>query len=181
MRMAVLLQEQLAQVGAKVNVEPLEFGTFMQRQNRRQFDAAMGGVGIDPLPSGIKQGWTAAGIGSGGSNYTGYRSPKFDALVDSGSAAMDPKAVQDYFRRAYETIIADAPAIWLYELRPVAGAHARIRPADMRADGWWAHLADWTIPPDQRIDRDRIGLRETPVAAEESAPAAGAPADTARR
>ena len=181
MRMAVLLQEQLSQVGVKVNVEPLEFGTFSQRQNRRQFDAALAGVGMDPLPGGVKQSWTAAGIGSGGSNATGYRSPTFDALVDSGSAAMDPEAVQDYFRRAYETIIADAPAIWLYELQPVAGSHARIQPAFLRADGWWAHLADWTVPPDQRIARDRIGLRETPVSAEESAPAAGAPADTARR
>ena len=181
MRMAVLLQEQLAQVGAKVSVEALEFGTFIQRQNRRRFDAAMGGVGIDPLPGGIKQSWSAGAIGSGGSNFTGYASPTFDALVDSGSAAMDPESADRYFRRAYETIIADAPAIWLYELRPVAGAHARIQPAFLRADGWWAHLADWTIPPDQRIDRDRIGLRESPVAAGDGAPAAGASADTASR
>lgn len=181
MRMAVLLQEQLAQVGARVNVEPLEFGTFLQRQNRRQFEAALAGVGIDPLPGALTQAWTAAGIGAGGSNVTGYRSPTFDALVDSGAAAMDREAAKDYFRRAYETIIADAPAIWLYELRPVGGAHVRIQPAPLRADSWWAHLADWTIPADQRIDRDRIGLRETPVAAEDSAPAAGAPADTARR
>jgi peptide/nickel transport system substrate-binding protein len=180
MRMAVLLQEQLAQVGAKVNVEPLEFGTFIQRQNRRRFDAAMGGVGMDPLPGGVKQSWSAAGIGAGGSNYTGYASPTFDALVDSGAAAMDPDDARRYFRRAYETIVADAPAIWLYELRPVGAAHVRIQPAGLRADGWWAHLADWTIPADQRIDRDRIGLRGAPVA-EGASPDAGVPADTARR
>jgi hypothetical protein len=28
----------------------------------------------------------------------------------------------------------------------------------MRVDEWWANLADWSIPPDKRIDRDRIGL-----------------------
>ena len=25
----------------------------------------------------------------------------------------------------------------------------------MRADEWWANLADWSIPPDKRIDRDQ--------------------------
>jgi hypothetical protein len=37
--------------------------------------------------------------------------------------------------------------------------HRRLRPTDLRADGWWAGLADWTIPENERIDRDRIGLR----------------------
>ena len=177
MRMAVLIQEQLAGVGAKVNVEPLEFGTFLERQRTRRFDAAMGGIGTDPLPSGVRQSWSAASIGTGGSNYTGYASPVFDALVDSGSAAMDPADARRHFRRAYETLIADAPAVWLYELRAVAGAHERLRPVGVRADGWWAHLADWTIPADRRIDRDRIGLRAGTAAT----PAAGASADTAGR
>jgi len=28
----------------------------------------------------------------------------------------------------------------------------------LRADGWWHGLADWSVNPSQRIDRDRIGL-----------------------
>ena len=179
MRMAVLLQEQLAQVGAKVNVETLDFGTFLQRQGTRRFDAALAGVGSDPLPSGIRQMWSAGSIGTGGANATGYASRTFDALVDSGSVAMDPEAGRRYFRRAYETIVADAPAIWLYELRLVGGSHARVERRGLRADGWWAHLADWTIPEAQRIPRDRIGLRAG--AADAAGAPAAAPADTARR
>jgi hypothetical protein len=29
----------------------------------------------------------------------------------------------------------------------------------MRADAWWADIADWSIDPGQRIARDKIGLR----------------------
>jgi len=36
--------------------------------------------------------------------------------------------------------------------------HRRIELRAMRADGWWSELADWSIPRDKRIDRDRIGL-----------------------
>jgi hypothetical protein len=35
-------------------------------------------------------------------------------------------------------------------------------PAPMRIDAWWAHLDEWSIKPDQRIDRDLLGLRVPP-------------------
>jgi hypothetical protein len=47
----------------------------------------------------------------------------------------------------------------MYELPGLAGAHRRIRITGMRPDAWWADLANWSIPPDERIERDRIGLR----------------------
>jgi peptide/nickel transport system substrate-binding protein len=75
---------------------------------------------------------------------------------------MDPARSRAYFRRAYETIIQDAPAIWMYELQGLAGVHRRLNITGMRPDAWWAGLSEWTIAPDQRIDRDRIGLRTPP-------------------
>ena len=49
--------------------------------------------------------------------------------------------------------------MWLYELRNFAGVHRRVRPVGVRADAWWAQLADWSIPASERIARDKIGLR----------------------
>jgi peptide/nickel transport system substrate-binding protein len=63
-----------------------------------------------------------------------------------------------YFHRAYTTITDDAPAVWLYQPRQVAGIQRRIHTAYLRADSWWAHLADWYVPASERIPRDRIGL-----------------------
>jgi hypothetical protein len=61
-------------------------------------------------------------------------------------------------RRAFQLQIADAPAVWLYDVPLIAAVQRRVRPAPLRADGWWIHLADWTIPPNERIARDRVGL-----------------------
>jgi peptide/nickel transport system substrate-binding protein len=36
--------------------------------------------------------------------------------------------------------------------------HRRFIVPPLRADGWWANLADWRTDPAQRLDRDRIGL-----------------------
>ena len=52
------------------------------------------------------------------------------------------------------TIIADAPAVWLYETTPTMGLHKRIRVTGIRPDAWWASLADWSIPVGERLPRD---------------------------
>ncbi|HKG95064.1 MAG TPA: peptide ABC transporter substrate-binding protein [Gemmatimonadaceae bacterium] len=159
-RLATLVQAQLKRVGVTANLEQLEFGAFLERLRRRQYDAAMSAWTTDPSPSGIRQLWTTAGSRSeDGSNYQSYESPAFDAYVDSAARAATPAARKAYFRRAYETIVGDAPSVWIYEQRLVAGAHERLRTAPMRADGWWAHLDQWWIPSNARIPRDQIGLR----------------------
>jgi peptide/nickel transport system substrate-binding protein len=79
--------------------------------------------------------------------------------VDSALMQMDPAREKAYFRKAYEIIINDVPAVFLYEPRLTAGSHKRVRQTGMRPDAWWAGLADWWIPANERIDRDRIGLR----------------------
>ena len=159
-RGAVLLQEQFRAVGANVSVENLEIGAFGERQRGRRFDATMSAWNTDPTPSGLRQTWTTIGSrASGGSNFGSYESPAFDAAVDSALSASDPRRANAHWLRAFQTIVDDAPGIWLYEPRIVAGAHRRIRLAPLRADEWWAHLADWWIPAKDRIGRDRIGLR----------------------
>lgn len=159
MRYAVLLQEQFKGIGASVALESMEFAAFLQRQNTGRFDAAMTATGVDPSPSTIKQVWASSSIGSGGQNYVRYSSPVFDATLDSALASFDPTRSRTLARRAYQTLVDDAPAVWLYDVLTIAGSHRRIRQANMRADGWWANLADWWIPAGERVERDHVGLR----------------------
>jgi peptide/nickel transport system substrate-binding protein len=156
---AVLIQEQLKLVGANVVIEQMEFGAFLERQAAGKFDMATMGTGSDPSPSTIRQSWSRSAIGSGGQNFVGYASPAFDATIDSATSVFDPTQSRALARRAYQILVDDAPAVWLYDALSVAGVHKRIQTAPMRVDAWWANLADWWIPADQRIDRDRVGLR----------------------
>jgi peptide/nickel transport system substrate-binding protein len=159
-RLAVLAQEQLRGVGARVSVEPLEIGVFVDRLNDRRFDAAMGGWHTDPSPAGIRETWGVIGTRtSGGSNYGSYESAAFETAVDSALDANSPERSRAHWLRAYQAIIDDAPAVWLFEPRLVAGVHRRIEVTGLRADGWWAELDSWSIPLGARIGRDRVGGR----------------------
>lgn len=161
---AVLIQEQLRRVGARVDVEQLDFNAFLQREAQRDFDAVLGAWHTDPSYGNVRQTWGSAGANANGSNYGSYTSPAFDAAVDSALATYDPKTANRYMRRAYETIVADAPAVWLYEVRPAMGMHGRLRPVGIRADAWWVGLGDWSIPAGERIPRDRAGVTTTAAA-----------------
>ena len=161
-RMAVLIQEQLRGLGIAVEIESLDNAAFLTRMNDRSFDAALGGWRLDPAP-GIRQTWGTAGSRApGGTNFGSYESPEFDLHVDSALSTMDPVVAHAHMRRAYEVIIRDAPAVWLYEPLSMLALHSRIRPTVLRRDAWWAHIADWTIDPAARLPRDNIGLNPTP-------------------
>ncbi|HEX6597764.1 MAG TPA: peptide ABC transporter substrate-binding protein [Gemmatimonadaceae bacterium] len=159
---AVLLQAALRKVGADVRLEETDFSTYVARQNTHAFDTELTLFGTDPSVSGFKQTWSTAGIAKDGSNFAAYSNPVVDALLDSANTTFDPARARAYARRAFETIIEDAPAVWLYQPPTVMGLARRIRTQPMRADEYWAHMADWSIPADQRIARDRIGLRPLP-------------------
>ncbi|GAC1647741.1 MAG: peptide-binding protein [Gemmatimonadaceae bacterium] len=159
-RYATLMQEQLRQIGAQVDIEATGVNAVMARMSARSYDALLGGWGVDPSPGALRQTWSGkAASEKDGSNSGSYVSAKFDALVDSATAQFDSARGKAYFSQAYRTIVDDAAAVFLYELRPVAAAHRRIRVKGLRGDAWWAGLPDWSIDPAQRLDRDRIGLR----------------------
>jgi peptide/nickel transport system substrate-binding protein len=144
-QMCVLLQDMYRKVGAQMNIERIDFPTMGERMASSDFDMSFEGMTADPTPSGIRQDWVTAASRNGGGNPGYYSNPKFDATVDSAIVQPDAKLAVEQYRRAYAIIAEDAPAIWLYEGSTVAGMSANVHPVHMRADLWFAHLADWTI------------------------------------
>ncbi|HEU5173561.1 MAG TPA: ABC transporter substrate-binding protein [Gemmatimonadaceae bacterium] len=157
MTYAVLLQEQFKRMGANVELETADFPTFLAKMGGRDFDATLQAFSIDPSPSGARQQFGSEAAIVGGSNPFMYANPTFDAHLDSALSSYQPARAKAHMRNAYQQLIADAPAIWLYDVLALAGAHERIRMASMRADEYWAHIADWYIPEDERLPRDRVG------------------------
>ena len=156
---AVLLQEAFRKVGVSAKVDISDFPTFMSKLTDRAFDMHVNSYFTDPDVSGFKQSWTTAGIGKDASNSGSYSNPVVDAMLDSATSTFDPSRTRAYARRAFETIIDDAPGIWLYETPAVMGLDKRIHTTVMRGDGYWSDLADWWIPAAQRNARDQVGLR----------------------
>jgi peptide/nickel transport system substrate-binding protein len=156
-RFADLIQEQLKRVGIQAEIAKIPGPNFFARLDAGDFDAVLNTINTDPSVNGTKEYWATDGVTSG-SNTLAYVNPKVDALLDSAGRAPTLTIARGFATRAYQTIVDDAPAVWLYNASTTAAVSRRIVTQSFRADGWWAHLADWSIPADKRIDRDRIGL-----------------------
>jgi peptide/nickel transport system substrate-binding protein len=143
-RTAIILQQQLARVGAAVRIELIERTAIVHRLATRRFDAALLSLDWDPSPASVRQLWSTAAI-DGGSNFGGYSSPAFDSHVARAVSTTSRTQARVQYRRAWEVLAADAPALWLYDLSGVAAARRCLRPAGLRADDWWAELPAWSL------------------------------------
>ena len=144
-RVAVLLQSQLKNLGIAIDVDAVESQVFAARLAKGDFDAALNTWRTDPSPSSIRQVWGTTRGPDVEANYGRYSNPSFDAVVDSAAATFDPASRTQLYRRAYQSIVDDAAAVWLYEPRNFAAVNARVSPVGMRADAWWAQLPRWKV------------------------------------
>ena len=144
-RVAVLLQEQWRKAGANVRIDELELNAFGANMENRKFEALLNAWHIDPTPSSVREEWASAEIKKGGYNAASYSNPAFDAVIDSAVKEMNPTRSAELYRRAYQILTNDAPAMWIYELRNLQGSSKRIHPVGIRPDAWWSGLAEWSV------------------------------------
>ena len=161
-RVFVLLQAAFKSAGVQVDMEKREINSLVASMRTGDFDAVLHATHVDPSPFSIKQSWSIAGARTkGGTNLGMYANPLFDAYIDSAFSSWDQTRVKAMSRKAYDILLADAPALWLYEPTYSAVVNKRFRVKGMRPDAWWAGLDEWSIPENERIGRDKIGLATT--------------------
>ena len=83
--LAQQVQEQLRQVGIRVELERVEFSLYNERRTSGRFDLDFASTSQDPSPTGLSQGWSCAG----GTNVAKYCDPVVDSLMDA--AARPPR------------------------------------------------------------------------------------------
>lgn len=158
LRYAELIQEQLNRLGFQIEVARATPPQFFPRMASGDFDLIILAQNTDATVTGIQQFWSTSGLPPNGGNFVRYQSPIVDAKLDSAALAATPAEMKRLTSAAFQQIMDDVPAVWLYSSATIAAVNRRIEPAPFGLDGWWKNLADWTIPADKRIDRDRVGL-----------------------
>ncbi len=154
-RAATQLMEQFRKIGVEVRPLVADPRSVMQpRMMSRNFDAIVGGFQPTPGLRGVPVAWATGGT----QNFQHYSDQAFDRALTQALNSFNEDTSKAAFGRAMQIIWDDAPAIWLFEPQNPMALHKRIKPAFIRADGWYYGLADWSIDPDMQIDRDRIGL-----------------------
>jgi peptide/nickel transport system substrate-binding protein len=154
-KMSVFMQEQLRRVGVELKIVIAEEGDFGDRRKQGQFDLLFQAWGTTPLRSSIQGTWGTFGRDPWGSqNDARYSNVEADSAIARAVQAMTPEAAAPHFRRAYELIVDDAAAVWLYEPNEIHAIHARFITPPWRAEAWWRTIPLWRIDPAKRLPRD---------------------------
>lgn len=114
---AVLVQQYLTDIGVKVNMEVLEFSTFITdvRDNRSPdgYYSFISYMTPEPEPDGIYAYFHSSNA-ERGSNFTAYVNPEVDELLELGRASTDEEERRQAYFRVQEILAEDQTRIFLF-------------------------------------------------------------------
>jgi peptide/nickel transport system substrate-binding protein len=139
-QMALLAQEQLRQLGIRLDLQQLEFPVYLERRSVGRFDLDFAGTSQDPSPSGLAQGWTC----NGGTNVAKYCNPRTDSLLQQAVLGRGGTEPADAWVAVLRQIEADAPAVFLYAPFYVYAVKRRFRNAAISPTSSWQLLRVWS-------------------------------------
>jgi peptide/nickel transport system substrate-binding protein len=139
-QMSLLAQEQLRQLGIKLDLQQLEFPLWLERRSQGRFDINFEATSQDPSPSGLRQGWSCRG----GTNVAKYCNPRTDSLLDQATLGRAGKDPAQAWAAVLRQIEADAPATFLYAPSYVYAVKRRFRDVVISPASSWQQLRLWS-------------------------------------
>jgi peptide/nickel transport system substrate-binding protein len=107
---ALVIQDQLAEIGVTVELEPVEWGTFIDRWIARDFQSFVSYNSSGNDPDGALY---SAFITDGGTNAFQFSDEQVDQLLEEGRATTDPDARKETYQQV-ETLLAEqVPAVFI--------------------------------------------------------------------
>lgn len=106
------IQDQLSEIGVKVEIEVLELGVYVDRWLAGDFDAcaALNSGGTDPNGTFWRY-WHSTGNLQ---KVSVFNNPELDKLLEEGRSYTDPEERRPYYIKAQEILAENAPWVWLY-------------------------------------------------------------------
>jgi peptide/nickel transport system substrate-binding protein len=128
---AQVIASELEPIGINVEVEVLDFATWLDREDKGEFDAFMlSWLGnIDPADFYEQQ-----HITDGSSNYQGYSNPQVDQLLTAAATEVDEDTRKGLYDQAAKLIVDDVSYLYLYNPDVVQAWVPGLKGYQVRAD-----------------------------------------------
>lgn len=144
----LILQQQLAEVGVRVQLSPMDRSALYQRLRERDYEAALSGwatgLHIDPGPY-----WHSGDDAP--FNITGYAEPDVDRLIEAGDAARSHEEAEPIWREMLAKIYEDQPYCFLYWADEVVLLDGRFQDAGSNTLDLFHDLHRWWVPAQSRV------------------------------
>lgn len=146
-RIATKIKEDLARAGIDMQLEKVEWSSFLQRVNAHDFDAIAlmwsGDARMDPT-----QIWHSSSI-EGGSNFIGFQNAQADALIEQARVTLEEPARDALYRRFGAILQREQPYTFLFVPAELDLLNERVRGARPSLY-WWSFESLWLADGGER-------------------------------
>lgn len=139
---SLVLQQQLKDVGINATLDSVEWGTFIDRWKKRDFDSfcSYNGSGNDPDRALYPAFYTGGSV-----NAFQFSDPTVDKYLDEGRETVDRAGRKAAYQKAEEAIATAAPAIFLFTRTAHFALRDNVNGFAPNAADTWGTLKDTTI------------------------------------
>ena len=142
MRLATVIQAQLAQVGIQVEVRSYDWGTFYGDIKAGRFQLySLSWVGIR-TPDIFRYIFHSASVPPRGANRGRYRSPRADRIIETARAEPDLERQAAHYRELQALLLEELPYVPLWYENQVCAYRNAVRGYRLAPDGNYDGLAE---------------------------------------
>jgi peptide/nickel transport system substrate-binding protein len=143
---AVMIQQQLRQVGVEAVPRVLEFNTVVTDTRSGNFDATVMGMTMDTSLD-LEGNYHTRSIGELQDNYFRYSNPEVDRLIDLAAVQKEPLEALPYLHQIERLIHRDQPVTFLWESQRLVAVNKRVHDARPNLLAAFFNLKDWWVEP----------------------------------
>ncbi|HEU0299387.1 MAG TPA: ABC transporter substrate-binding protein [Longimicrobium sp.] len=148
---AQVVQRQLREAGADVQIQPQEFQSMLQRYKARDYDAVLANWSLDTFKVDPTPLFSCAEARVANSaNRTGYCNARGDELMQQGLRTTDGAQAKQVWARYAQLLQQDQPVTFLYWIEDMAGVGPRLRNVETDARSKIVNIRDWWIPQNRQ-------------------------------
>lgn len=143
-QLATILQENLKQVGIKMEIRKLEWAVFIQKIDDHNFDAATlaWSLGWESDPFQV---WHSS-MADKGSNFVGFKNAEADRIMEDARKEFDSAKRHEMYHRLHEILNEEQPYTFLFTTESLVAVARRfenveVYPMGLAPRQWWVPKA----------------------------------------
>ncbi len=113
-QIAIIVKDQLAQIGIEVDIQQLEPGAQYDAVNNMKYEMATTYFSTDITDPDELTSFEVVSTGGTNSYHTGYKNPKVDELADKARGELDESKRKEMYFEIQKLVSEDAPFLFLF-------------------------------------------------------------------
>ncbi len=145
---ALLIQQQLLDMGISMRVNPLSFPTYENSLLKKKFDATLLSI-ISDDPDRNHAWWHSSQIDHG-FNVFSYRNKRVDELLERGRTTLNKEERKEIYHQFQREFYEDPPGIFLFWRDYLIGLHKRFRGVKVNPTRILSNINEWYVPEEEQ-------------------------------